>query len=363
MKILIDGYWWNEGPLSNRMVLLEIVKHWLHYFPDDELIVAAAPCKHLKLFRADSADNLKADNLKIVRTHLRYHPAINLIELPLIARRENVDIILAFAFAPASKRAVVFLHDVLFQSNPEWFTLAERIYFSAIPLLARRARSVITTSASERKRIVAYNSTLARVNHCGLALSSSLQDAAMQRPMGLSLTTGSFVMCVGRFNVRKNLETTVRAIQQTGLLSKAFPLLLVGEPSGVPVDLSEFVKDLANQSIVTVQNLTDGELKWLYANCRVFVCLSLDEGYGLPVVEAATFGAPVLASDIPVFRETLGEYGTFVSPTDTDAVRDAARRMIMDRHDNALYIGVHSWRSVCQNIRYELDRVASSDAV
>jgi len=69
-------------------------------------------------------------------------------------------------------------------------------------------------------------------------------------------------------------------------------------------------------------------LKWLYTHCALFVCLSLDEGFGLPVVEAATLGCRVLASDIPVFRETIGCHATFVDALDVDGISRAIRDIV-----------------------------------
>ena len=155
MNILVDGYWWAEGPMSNRMVLQEIVRRWATDYPNDQMILAVP--------RDAKGSASVPDGVEVVSTRLRVHPAINFLELPVIARHKSADTILAFNFAANSTAGVVFLHDVLFQSNPEWFTAVERAYFSAMPLLARRARSVITTSQSERGRIRGLNPRLRRV--------------------------------------------------------------------------------------------------------------------------------------------------------------------------------------------------------
>lgn len=350
MRILVDGFWWYEGPQSNRMVLLEIVKKWATEFPDDELIIAAS------VRPGEQGQESPPAGFRTVRTHLRLHPAINAIELPRTAHRLDADALLTFNYSAISRCGVVFVHDVLFQTNPEWFTPVERAYFSAIPILAKRARTVITTSATERERIIQNNPNLTRVVSSGLAVSSSFVHAEPNKP-GLPLAPDSFVLCIGRFNVRKNLEVTVRAIVQSGLLSEDFPLVLVGEESGARTDISRLLAEVPKNSILFARRLTEGELKWLYANCSLFVCLSLDEGFGLPVVEAATLGAPVLASDIAVFRENLGAYATYVDPTDIEAIASAARGLgAIGRDDRARYVEKHSWTSVCHRIRGELVR-------
>jgi glycosyltransferase involved in cell wall biosynthesis len=352
VNILVDGYWWAEGPMSNRMVLQEIVRRWATDYPDDQLILAVP--------RDAKSSASVPDGVEVVSTRLRVHPAINFLELPVIARHKSADAILAFNFAANSTAGVVFLHDVLFQSNPEWFTAVERAYFSAMPLLARRARSVITTSQSERGRIRGLNPRLRRVVSCGLSVASSFTAAEATDP-GLQLLGGSYLLCVGRLNVRKNLAVTLAAALQSGVLSKDFPLVVVGEPSGRITRLDDdFRSAVAAGTVRIVERISDPELKWLYSHCALFVSLSLDEGYGLPPVEAASLGCRVLASDIPVFRENLGTHATFVDPSDADAIADAIRDIVRRQGPIRLpgYRQSHTWSSICAVIRRELVSVS-----
>jgi glycosyltransferase involved in cell wall biosynthesis len=348
VKVLIDGYWWPEGPFSNRMVLQEIVNQWTKNFPEDQLLLAV---------RDDDPTRAPVPaGVETVLTRLRIHPAINFIELPLIARRHSTDAILAFNFAANSKTGVVFLHDLLFQSNPEWFTRVERAYFSAMPILARRARSVVSTSQSECTRIRRLNPRLRRLVSCGLTVPSALSDVAPTDP-GLGLPDGGYLLCVGRLNVRKNLALTLRAAIRSGVLSAKFPLVVVGAPSGRIEKLDDQVKNsVASGAVRFVERVSGSELKWLYSHCALFIFLSLDEGFGLPPVEALSLGCRVLASDIPVFRETVGSHATLVDPTDVEAVAHSIRRIVCaqptDRSSG--YRQQHTWSSICGAIRNEL---------
>lgn len=354
MRILVDGYWWVEGPTSNRMVLQEIVRRWASDYPDDQLILAVP---------TDATASIPdSEGVQLVRTRIRIHPAINFLELPVIARLRRADAILAFNFAANSTSGVVFLHDVLFQSNPEWFTGLERAYFGAMPLLARRARSVVTSSRAERSRICRFNPRLRRVVSAGLSVASSF-DAVGATDPDLGLSNGKYLLCVGRLNVRKNLAVTMRAALRSGVLSEDFPLVVVGEPSGrIPQLDDEFRSAIAAGTLRIVGRVSDTHLKWLYRHCALFACLSLDEGFGLPPVEAASVGCQVLASDIPVFRETVGPHATFVDATDVNAIADAIRDIVRrppPAHPTG-YGPTHSWSTVCAAIRNELVSVSRS---
>ena len=63
-----------------------------------------------------------------------------------------------------------------------------------------------------------------------------------------------------------------------------------------------------------MHGLDDAELAWLYRNAAAVIVPSRHEGFGLPVVEALSLGAPVVASDIPALREVGGRAARFAPP-------------------------------------------------
>src|SRR5262249_20700987 len=75
--------------------------------------------------------------------------------------------------------------------------------------------------------------------------------------------------------------------------------------------------------ITVLGHVSDDELAALYASCTAFVFPSFYEGFGIPVHEAVLAGAPVLCSDIPVFREIGGELVQYVDPYDDAAMAKA----------------------------------------
>ena len=71
-------------------------------------------------------------------------------------------------------------------------------------------------------------------------------------------------------------------------------------------------------------------LRALFAGARVLVLPSLDEGFGLPALEAMTVGVPVVASNRGALPEVVGDAGVLVDPTDTTAIADALERVLTD---------------------------------
>jgi glycosyltransferase involved in cell wall biosynthesis len=76
--------------------------------------------------------------------------------------------------------------------------------------------------------------------------------------------------------------------------------------------------------------LDDGELRALYSSCKLFVYPSLYEGFGLPPLEAMACGAPVIASRIATFEETLDGNAQLVAPNDEHALAQAIVHLLED---------------------------------
>jgi glycosyltransferase involved in cell wall biosynthesis len=319
MRILFDGFWWVSGPVSNKQVMREFILAWEREFPQDELFVAV-PKADLAAVR----EQLLA-RVRVLGTRLRPQGISAIVELPFIARRLKVDATLTHNFTPLFGSSAVFVHDVMFMTNPEWFTRTERAYFSLMPLTLGRARWVLSSTRTEADRITRLARTHPAVTAVGLGLSRGLSSASPVKPAGLD-GAGDFLLSVGRLNARKNLGTAIEAAIASGVATPSTPLVIVGEPGGKAAELPPLVAAaVASGAVRFLGFIDDDELAWLYTNAGVFLFLSLDEGFGMPTLEAAQFGVPVVASDIAVFREILGPRAHYVPPHDVQAIAEAIR--------------------------------------
>lgn len=315
MRLLFDGFWWGSGPVSNRQVMREFIWAWESEFASDELVVAVRS-RDLSAARAELPDRVD-----VVGTRLAPQGLSAIVELPWLARRHRVDITLTHNFTPMFGRSAVFVHDFMFLSSPQWFTRKERAYFALMPATIRRSTVVFTSSSTEAARIRAHAGRRTVVP-VGLAVGSTLRDAIPRRPDGFE--SDRFLLSVGRLNERKNLASAILGALKSGCINERYPLLVVGESEGRSQDLPPEAAEAVDGGAVCFLGFTDdAELAWLYAHTDGLLFLSHDEGFGLPTLEALHFGAPVIASDIPVFHEILGELATYVNPVDFDQIAAA----------------------------------------
>ncbi|WP_210253737.1 glycosyltransferase family 1 protein [Bradyrhizobium sp. S69] len=112
-------------------------------------------------------------------------------------------------------------------------------------------------------------------------------------------------LMVGTLEPRKGYRIALDAFEKLWAEGVDAALTIVGK-TGWGIDhLIERIKHHAElgKRLVWHESMDDAELSRLYASCNALIAASFAEGFGLPIVEAGHFGKPVLASDIPVFRE------------------------------------------------------------
>jgi glycosyltransferase involved in cell wall biosynthesis len=101
---------------------------------------------------------------------------------------------------------------------------------------------------------------------------------------------------------------------------------LARTPRELPLVLVGATKPWAHElpDVTLTGRVPDEDLAAIYTGARALVFPSDDEGFGLPTVEALACGTPVVASDIPVLREVLGDRATFVDGADLEGLLAAA---------------------------------------
>lgn len=317
--ILFDGYWLASGPPSGRNVVQSLIEGWVHAFPEDVVRVAVP--------FAPTTDVPDGVEVVTVPSPVRNHGAWVMSALPRVMK--STDLTLTQNFSPPSPRTrrstvATFVHDAICQQHPEWFTTAERLYLAAAAFTLFWSDVVLTSSQTEADRIGRQlRFARGKVAAIGLGVPVGLTRSMASQPAGFDDDT-KFVLAVGRLNVRKNLGLLIEAFSRSKPLTDT-KLVVVGAANGLS-DMAGTV--YADPRVLFVGSVSDPELRWLYENCRAFAFPSLDEGFGLPLIEAEYFGAPSVASAIPAFVE-LGVARHLFDPTDVSSIGDALTKVVM----------------------------------
>ena len=230
----------------------------------------------------------------------------------------RADVLHATNFtSPPSRRArrVATVHDLAFLRLPETVQPQTRRAAELTVQQARRADAVLTPSAAvaaELQEHLALDADRVHVTPLGVddAWRTAVPLAAPERRrLGLP---DAYLLAVGTREPRKNLAALVAA-HRAADAGRVLPLVLVG-PAGWGPEVT------AAPGLHVLPYLPATELRGLVAGATALVFPTRYEGFGLPALEALAAGTPVIANDIPVLREVLGDCGRFVDADDRDAL-------------------------------------------
>ena len=128
-------------------------------------------------------------------------------------------------------------------------------------------------------------------------------------PQPLWDTSGKAILCVGTIEPRKNHEYLLDAYDLMRERGENVTLILLGRCGWKNEAVLERIRnhDDFGTRLLHLDNASDHDLAEAFDRADCLVCPSLDEGFGLPVVEGLMHGLKVFASDIEVFREIAGE--------------------------------------------------------
>jgi glycosyltransferase involved in cell wall biosynthesis len=293
-----------------------------------------ADLRYLALCRAEGLPLIASRRAgdEIWPTRSRFVSLLELVELPVVLRRARADLLHATSFAiPRAWRGplVVTIHDLTHLRFPELHGPGRRLYYRwFVGPSARRAAAVLTESEFEKEEIARrLGVARAKLHSAPLAIELGAGGRSPKRETRPAPTSPPTLLYVGNGKPHKNVELLVRAMP---LLTRPARLLLVGE------GLERF----AGPGILVKPPVDDATLIQIYREATLFLSPSRSEGFGLPPLEAAWLGTPVLVADATVLREIWNGVAPLLSPDDPGPWAreidrllgdDTARRELADR--------------------------------
>ncbi len=231
------------------------------------------------------------------------------------------------------KRSVTTIHDlttVRFNNpdkNPVVFFVKQQLYKFVVWYAAHKSKAVITDSQYVKKDVVDYTGIKPDKVTVAYLAADKIKESSV--PIK-GLRDKKFIMYVGRPMPHKNLW---RLIEAYDLLKPMYPdlyLVLAGKLDNNYIAIKQRVKKAAISGVIFADFVSEGQLKWLYENTRVYVFPSLSEGFGLPGLEAMAHGAPVVSSNATCLPEVYGDAARYFDPLDKFAISQAIADVLSD---------------------------------
>lgn len=242
--------------------------------------------------------------------------------------------------APLATRAanVVVLADTTWISVPDMGkgqAATIRLWRAVVPHVARRADRVVAISEASAVDVERHLQVPAeRIDVIPLGYEPSSRGEPTPEPglrARLGVPEGPILLNVAAKKAHKNQMRLIEALPVVRRQVPEAQLVLAGAPTPYEQALSGRARALGVDTAVTLAGYVDeADLEGLYAASDAFVFPSLNEGFGLPVLEAMARGLPVVTSDRSALPEVAGDAALLVDPESVDQIAAAAVRMLVD---------------------------------
>ena len=356
-KILIDGRFIGVGDSISR-VTLGILAHLLEIDKNHQyfLLIRPAGIKLVKEYGFWEKDNLTVKILDI--PHYSFEEQTKLL-IWLNKRPFDLVFFTQFNHPVMYKRPyIVVIHDMttfgyFHYQNPLKVAMFKKVMKSAV----FESKKIITISEASKKEIVDYYEVAKskiKVAHLGIDenyLRISKLDAGARRRLGQKFKNefrieNDYLLYTGMWKKHKNLKRLLQAFEKVSdqlsvvgsknykLQTTNLQLVLIGKIDRNEREIIEEIERINGHEIDKIQNedpvfvtgfLAEELLPAAYAGALAYVTPSLNEGFGLPPLEAMACGAPVVAANISATPEILGKAAEYFDPYN---VADIAEKII-----------------------------------
>jgi alpha-1,3-rhamnosyl/mannosyltransferase len=272
------------------------------------------------------AQSATADSHRSLRDLLRMSLAV----------REPLDLFFfpsVYSFFPLLRRipVIVGIHDTIADRNPQFSFSSQKqrwLWRAKVRLALAQADTILTVSHYSKRSIAEWF-------HVPAGRIAVVQEAASPQfyVRDFEPPPRPFALYAGGISPNKNLALLIRAFSRSDARARGAQLVLAGDCAsdrfkGNYAELKALVAELdVVRQVVFTGFVPDEELCRLYNTCTVFVMPSLDEGFGLPAIEAMSCGRPVIVSSGNSLEELVGDAGLTVDPHNVEELAAAIDRI------------------------------------
>lgn len=288
-------------------------------------------------FRAVVVDGV--DSVDKAATSEGRRSLMDLARMSRTVAREKLDLFFfssVYSYFPLLPHVptVLGIHDTIADRNPGFSFSSRRhelFWRAKVRFAISRAQTILTVSQYSKK-------CLTEVLNIPDSRVRVMYEAAASRfhPMDAGRPERPYVLYVGGISPNKNLPALIRAFHKLKARQRGLELVLVGDYEndgfkGCYRELLDLIGVLNLRNHVRFAGyIPDDELCAMYNRASLFAMPSLDEGFGLPAVEAMACGVPVVVSTGNSLAEVVGDAGLAVDPHDEQALTAAMDRVLGD---------------------------------
>ena len=224
----------------------------------------------------------------------------------------------------ARNQVVITVHDLAFKSLSGVFTKKTVLWKNFITNLSiKKANKIIAITNFTKSELLKHYPKLdnEKISVVYNGFNDFSQEKINENNVSdLIKSLNTYMLTVSTISPRKNVDNLIRAFE---LIKDQVEhdLVIAGGNGWLYESVHELVRELKLENrVIFTGKINDDELKWLYKHADVFAYVSFYEGFGLPPLEAMSFGVPCVVSNTSSLPEVVGNCAVKVNPHDVEMI-------------------------------------------
>lgn len=236
-------------------------------------------------------------------------------------------------YLPKNIGKIVTIFDTLYLDNPELIDKFSWIKeFLTTPQAIKEADIILVPSKSTQNSIIKHFGAKLKKKIKIISLGGDLRKKKIKIPKNhVSNFIKPYLLFVGSVSPRKNLRNFLISFSKLpNNLKNSYNIVIIGNYNFENRKLKEFSLSL-NLHVFFFKNLNDTQVNYFYKNAEYLILPSLNEGFGLPIVEAQSCETPVITSNIYSMPEIAGKACYLVSPYSINNIKTVLTNVLSDK--------------------------------
>jgi len=223
------------------------------------------------------------------------------------------------------KPTIITIHDVIPLQHPNLFPFGPRGRFNLLrqKLALKNTKAIITDSKASKKAIIKHLKINPQKIHVIYLAADPIFKLKPKSKLARIKLPAKFLLYVGYINPNKNLTNLVQAVKQT----KAKLVIVSRALANKNIPESKEINQLINSQITIITNVDQSELNQLYHQAAIYIQPSLNEGFGLPLLEAMTVGCPVISTRAGSLPEVGGSAPLYAKSPSISNLANAIKKL------------------------------------